>query len=917
MSKRLSLVTVLAFSILIAAGGWLFIAGGDELPDDAPSSMAPEMLQINQAAADSDIQTAVDLAASQGLSVDDGRVQIVIEAADDETSAAAAAESAGGIVETSYENLVQVSVPVENLGQLADSPSVSYMRPPQKPIQLAVTSEGVADIAATAWQTSGHTGAGVKVAIADPGFKGYTQRVASGDLPPDLITRSFKANGDIENNTSHGTACAEIVYDVAPDAQIYLVNFDTDVELGNAIDFLVSEGIDAVSASWAWPYAFKGDGSGTINDMVSVATTAGIFWANAAGNAAQNHWSGAFVDSSPANSWAEFSGTDERNDFVALEGSEVLVFLTWDDWPVTDQDYDIYLYKNGVPTPVASSTDPQTGTQKPAEAFMYVVPPGGSGSYSVAIRNASADGVTDLELFSYYGTLQYQVADGSIAGQPADSASVVTVGAVNVNTNNLASYSSRGPTSDARVKPDIAAPTRVTTGTYGMYGFDGTSASAPHVAGAAALVKGAFPSYAAATMQSTLEGTATDLGVPGKDNLFGSGKLNMGAAPPPPAEYYFSWYDELSPNMSDWVMLTNPNAQNDIGHVLIGGESQGGYQIAPGSAVTPRFPGVMGGVVTIESPGSEPLIASQRILYNDSFSEHTAVSEAELDDEYYFTWYDELSSGLETWIIAGNQGSQPTNVEIYIHGQLMGIYPLDPGEIVTPHYPGVNNGPVYVRSDNGQALLVSERATYKGTFSEVTGTPVSSLTGEYHLNWYDQLSPGMSTWIMIANPTASPVNAEVNIGGVTNTYDIAPGGISTPVYPGIMTGPVRVKSAGGESLVVSERTIMGDSFSELKGTPQAAISTNAWFNWYDQVSSGMSTWILVSNQGAMSTSVQVYIGGVLKGTYAVPAGGSLPVQYPGVSNGPVRITSTGQDILVTERTLYKGSFNEVGGVVIP
>jgi hypothetical protein len=60
-----------------------------------------------------------------------------------------------------------------------------------------------------------------------------------------------------------------------------------------------------------------------------------------------------------------------------------------------------------------------------------------------------------------------------------------------------------------------------------------TCAATPHVGGAAALVKGANPSFTASQLQSFLEGRATDLGDAGKDNLFGIGKLVLGAVPTP------------------------------------------------------------------------------------------------------------------------------------------------------------------------------------------------------------------------------------------------------------------------------------------------------------------------------------------------------------------------------------------------
>src|SRR5438105_12884456 len=63
-------------------------------------------------------------------------------------------------------------------------------------------------------------------------------------------------------------------------------------------------------------------------------------------------------------------------------------------------------------------------------------------------------------------------------------------------------------------------------------GFPGTSPAAPAVAGAAALVKQANPSFGPGQLQSFLEGRATDRGTAGKDSSFGWGVLNLGAAPP-------------------------------------------------------------------------------------------------------------------------------------------------------------------------------------------------------------------------------------------------------------------------------------------------------------------------------------------------------------------------------------------------
>lgn len=514
-------------------------AGGDTMPDAGPRSGNPKsagsqasVSELAGIAGDEGVAAAIEFATGRGMTVVDDQVTLVIEAAGGAVGAAVlAAEASGATVEAASGNLVQVSVPVGSIKLLASDPVVAYIREPRRPT-LSAVSEGVADIGADAWQTAGQDGSGVKLAILDLGFAGYDQRITEGELPVGVTTMSFRSDGDITAaGENHGTACAEIAYDVAPGAQLYLVNFSTDVELANAVDYLKAEGVDVISASWSFFSEFRGDGQGPINDIVQGAVTSGIFWASASGNAARSHWSGVFSDTD-ADSWSEFSPGDEGDDVYAAAGSRIDVYLTWDRWPVTDQDYDLYLFWSGNPgQAVATSEGWQGGAQAPAEEIHYDVPAGYGGTYWVSIYSYSTAGDARFKLYTPSQDLQYQVPAGSLGGQPTDSPYVMTVGAVPVGATVLEGFSSRGPTVDGRVKPDIVAPDRVSTISYGPAGFWGTSASTPHAAAAAALVRGAWPGWSTAQVQAELESRATDLGDPGKDSLFGAGKLNMW--PPP------------------------------------------------------------------------------------------------------------------------------------------------------------------------------------------------------------------------------------------------------------------------------------------------------------------------------------------------------------------------------------------------
>jgi subtilisin family serine protease len=388
---------------------------------------------------------------------------------------------------------------------------------------------GVSLIGADGLQLSGVTGRNVTVGVIDAGF-----RVSDPEIADQV--GAYRSFDDGTSDWVHGTAVASVVADTAPGASLHLAavgGSTTPAEYREAVDWLRASGADVIVDAGSY-FGQPGDGSGEIASVAATASRDVVFVA-AAGNYAERHWRG-YHDPSAGAARVEFAPGMTANALAggAPFGGTVSATLRWDDWDTTEgnrSDYDLLLLRRG------PGTDPVVarGTaveDAPVEHLSARVP---RGRYYLAVRSADGGGAeTDtLDLFASRG-LAYRTPESSLTA-PGTAPGVLTVGAL-AGDGSVAAFSSRGPVPGTdRYGVDLVAPDGVAL--PGTSPGAGSSYAAPYVAGTAALLVDAHPSFAPRDVRAVLRNSATDVGPAGPDPVSGYGRLDAAAAAEFAVEY--------------------------------------------------------------------------------------------------------------------------------------------------------------------------------------------------------------------------------------------------------------------------------------------------------------------------------------------------------------------------------------------
>jgi hypothetical protein len=419
----------------------------------------------------------------------------------------------------------EVVIPNGRLSQLVARLPPSTLVRFSYPFQTyAVTSQGVAPTGGADMHAIGNTAAGIKTGVIDVGFASLASAQASGDLPASLSLVDYTGTGT--DGSSHGTNVAQIVYDMAPGAQLYLAKVATDAQLYQAINDMVTAGVKVINHSVGWYGAAFYDGSGPFCDAVNQAAANNVLWVNAMGNDRFRHYMAVLTDSNNDRRH-EFAAGQNYNTVTLTAGVTYDFVLNWDAYPTTSVDYNLYLYQGNPDaggTQVAESDIRQIGSI-PYERITYT--PNVNGTYYLVVQKYRTNTANlRFAVFSFGADLGTFTSASSLA-QPADCVGAIGVGATYPTNDIPEYYSSEGPTTDGRDKPEVAAPDRVQTSLTSS--FAGTSASSPHVAGGVALLRAQNPIFTPDQIKWLLTSTAKDVYTAGFDYRTGNGRMSLDA----------------------------------------------------------------------------------------------------------------------------------------------------------------------------------------------------------------------------------------------------------------------------------------------------------------------------------------------------------------------------------------------------
>jgi hypothetical protein len=431
-----------------------------------------------------------------------------------------------------------------------------------------VNSEGDVTHRADAARTFfGVNGSGVKIGVLSDGVNSLAAQQGLGELPAVTVLPGQAGSGN------EGTAMLEIIYDLAPGAQLYFATaFTSQASFAQNILDLRTAGCDIIVDDVAYfrEAVFQDD---NVALSVNTVTAAGALYFSSAGNEGNKDdnssgvWEGDFLNAGTgtvgtvvlAGGTVHDFGGGVLNDQITASNGGAPIGLFWSDQlGASGNDYDLYILDAGLTVVVNAATNVQDGNDDPVE--LSTISPGAGRRMVIFKKTAAAQRA--LHLNTFRGRLAISttgqthghssaVAAFSVAATPAAGSFGAPPNPTGpypgvFNSANLTElFSSDGPRrvfynpngtaitpgnflfgtggGNVRQKPDITAADGTASGVSGFNPFYGTSAAAPHAAAIAGLIKSALPALTPAQIRTALTSSAIDIEAAGYDRDAGFG----------------------------------------------------------------------------------------------------------------------------------------------------------------------------------------------------------------------------------------------------------------------------------------------------------------------------------------------------------------------------------------------------------
>ena len=480
---------------------------------------------------------------------------------------------------------VRAALPLMAIAALAAHPEVRFIAPAAVAEfdTGSVNSEGDRALGAdTARGAFGLITSNVRVGVLSDSAtaSGIARSVANGNLAAGQVT---VLPGQAGAGSDEGLAMLEIINDIAPGVKLFFATANPDaatfasniIALRNPpynCDIIV----DDVRYPTEAPFQ-----ESVIAQAVNTVTATGALYFASAGNSGNKTdgtsgtWVGDFVNGGaftvPGNATSyevhsfQTIPSVQNFDLVVAGGSSYALTLFWaDPEGGSANDYDLFQLNAAGTAVVSSSTNVQNGTQN---AFESTTLSSAGGNRVVVVRKVGAasralyvsTGRGRLSINTNGYARGHSAAPNAIAVAAVPAAGAFGSGqpagpfpGVYTSAQQTELFSSDGParkffdpsgtpvtpgnfliaTGGGSIQqyPVVTAPDGVTTSVSGFAPFYGTSASAPHAAAVAALLKAHNPSLTADQIRTALVSTALDIEAAGVDNDTGAGILRPSAA---------------------------------------------------------------------------------------------------------------------------------------------------------------------------------------------------------------------------------------------------------------------------------------------------------------------------------------------------------------------------------------------------